>query len=100
MSRIRSLFTIGRMEAVSNLLREALVVVALLSFPVLITATMVGTIVAIFQAATQIQEQTLAALPKIFAVLMVIALFGPAGMMLCANLMTDAVSQIRVLVAG
>ena len=87
------------MEAVSNLLREALVVVALLSFPVLITATVVGTLVAIFQAATQIQEQTLAALPKIFSVLAVVTLFGPAGMMLCANLLTDAVMQIRTLVS-
>jgi len=87
------------MDAVSNLLREALVVVALLAFPVLITATLVGTFVAIFQAATQIQEQTLAALPKIFCVLMVVAMFGPAGMSMCANLLTDAVSQIRVLVS-
>lgn len=88
------------MDSISNLLREALVVVSLLSFPVLITATLVGTVVAIFQAATQIQEQTLAALPKIFAVLMVVALFGPAGMMMCAHLLTDAVSQIRTLVAS
>jgi flagellar biosynthesis protein FliQ len=85
------------MDAVSHLLEEALVVVAILAFPVLITATLVGTLVAIFQAATQIQEQTLAALPKIFAVLMVVATFGPAGMMMCANLLYDAVSQFRTL---
>ncbi len=87
------------MDAVSSLLREALVVVSALSFPVLITATVVGTLVAIFQAATQIQEQTLAALPKIFAVLMIITLFGPAGMMMCAHLFTDALSQIQTLVS-
>jgi flagellar biosynthetic protein FliQ len=85
------------MDAVSHLLGEALVVVAILAFPVLITATLVGTLVAVFQAATQIQEATLAALPKIVAVLTVVALFGPAGMMMCANLFYDAVRQFRTL---
>jgi len=85
------------MDAVSHLLGEALVVVAVLAFPVLITATLIGTFVAIFQAATQIQEATLASLPKIVGVLSVVATFGPAGMMMCANLFYDAVRQFRVL---
>ncbi len=75
-------------------------VTSFLAFPVLIAATAVGTVVAILQAATQIQEQTLTALPKIFAVMMIVAMFGPAGMMLCAHLMTDAVMNIRHLVAS
>jgi flagellar biosynthesis protein FliQ len=66
----------------------------------LLTATGVGTVVAVLQAATQIQEQTLTALPKIIAVMMVVAMFGPFGMMMCAHLMTDAVMQIRSLVAS
>ena len=88
------------MDAVSNLLREALVVVSLLSFPILITATLVGTLVAVLQAATQIQEQTLTALPKIVAVLLMMSIFGPAGMTLCSHLFTDAILQIRALVAS
>jgi len=88
------------MDAVPGLLREALIVAAFLSFPVLIAATAVGTLIAILQAATQIQEQTLTALPKIFAVLLLIAAFGPLGMSLCARLFIDAIGQIRVLVGS
>jgi flagellar biosynthetic protein FliQ len=88
------------MNSISDLLHEALLVTSLLAFPVLILATVIGTVVAIFQAATQIQEQTLTALPKIFGVMLLIAMFGPAGMMLCAQLFTDAVASIRHLVAS
>lgn len=75
-------------------------VTAMIAFPVLVTATAVGTLVAILQAATQIQEQTLTALPKIISVMAIVAMFGPAGMMLCANLMRHAVEMIRHLVAS
>ena len=85
------------MDAVSDLLREALIVASMLSFPVLLTATIVGTMIAILQAATQVQEQTLSALPKIAAVMVIIALFGPFGMSMCAHLLTDAIGSIHLL---
>ena len=88
------------MDSIADLLHEALIVTSLLSFPVLIVATVVGTVVSIFQAATQIQESTLSALPKIFAVMLLVAMFGPAGMLLCAHLLTDAVASIKHLVAS
>lgn len=88
------------MDAISELLREALVVVAVLAFPVLLAATLVGVVVAVFQAATSIQEQTLSALPKIITVLSMIVMFGSFGMNLCANLFRDAVSHIQMLVAS
>ncbi|MNW70345.1 Flagellar biosynthetic protein FliQ [compost metagenome] len=43
----------------------------------LILALVVGLIISIFQATTQIQEQTLAFVPKIIAVLLAVLLFGP-----------------------
>ncbi|WP_409305437.1 flagellar biosynthesis protein FliQ [Peribacillus sp. SCS-155] len=45
--------------------------------PLLIIALAVGLIISIFQATTQIQEQTLAFVPKIVAVLLGIILLGP-----------------------
>ncbi len=45
--------------------------------PLLLLALVVGLIVSIFQATTQIQEQTLAFIPKIVAVLIGIIFFGP-----------------------
>lgn len=45
--------------------------------PLLILALAVGLLVSIFQATTQIQEQTLAFIPKIVAVLVGLIFFGP-----------------------
>jgi flagellar biosynthesis protein FliQ len=45
--------------------------------PLLLLALVVGLIVSIFQATTQIQEQTLAFIPKIVAVLVGVVFFGP-----------------------
>ncbi|NIK10801.1 flagellar biosynthesis protein FliQ [Alkalibacillus sp. S2W] len=45
--------------------------------PLLIIALFVGLAVAIFQATTQIQEQTLAFIPKIIAVFIAIVILGP-----------------------
>ena len=47
-----------------------------LAGPVLITALIVGTIISIFQAVTQIQEMTLVFVPKILSVFLVFALAG------------------------
>lgn len=52
--------------------REALVMVVLLAGPGLFMAMLVGLLVGIFQATTQIQEQTLAFVPKIVAVFLTI----------------------------
>ena len=88
------------MTAFDALLREAFVVCAVLALPVLAVATVVGTAVAIVQAATQVQEQTLSLLPKLVAVGVCIALFGPAGLRLCAALFASALDAIPALVRG
>jgi len=63
--------------AVLDIGREALFTVIIVVLPVLGAGLITGLLVAIFQATTQIQEQTLAFVPKIFAVLGSIAFFGP-----------------------
>jgi flagellar biosynthetic protein FliQ len=82
------------MDAFDGLLREALLVAAILCLPVLCVATLVGTIVAVLQAATQVQEQTLSLLPKLIAVGLALALFGSFGMHLCAGLFTDVLANL------
>lgn len=47
------------------------------SAPMMIAALLVGLIISIFQATTQIQEQTLAFVPKIIVILIMIILTGP-----------------------
>ena len=56
---------------------QAIYVVLKASAPMLILGLVVGLIVSIFQATTQIQEQTLAFVPKIVAVMLSILIFGP-----------------------
>ena len=59
-----------------TLLRDGLFQILIMIAPVLGVALVVGLVVAIFQAVTSIQEQTLTTVPKIFAILAVLALLG------------------------
>ena len=65
--------TIGK---IIELLRNGVLEILVLASPVLGAALIVGLVVAIFQAVTSIQEQTLTFVPKIFAILIVLALLG------------------------
>ncbi|ENH98225.1 flagellar biosynthesis protein FliQ [Gracilibacillus halophilus YIM-C55.5] len=64
-------------EFVVSLAEQGIYTILLVVGPVLILALAVGLLVSIFQATTQIQEQTLAFIPKIVAVLIGIAVLGP-----------------------
>ncbi len=88
------------MAAFDGLLREALLVTAILCLPVLCIATLVGTAVAVFQAATQVQEQTLSLLPKLIAVGIALAVFGGFAMHLCAALFTDVLTNVPALIGS
>jgi flagellar biosynthesis protein FliQ len=57
--------------------QEALLLVVATSLPVLTVAALVGLIVAAFQAASQVQDATLAHLPRLLAVITALALLGP-----------------------
>ncbi len=59
-----------------TLMRGGIFQVIILSAPILITALVVGLIVSILQATTSIQEQTLTFVPKIIAILLILALMG------------------------
>lgn len=61
-----------------SLMRGAVTQIITMVAPVLGLALVVGLIVAIFQATTSIQEQTLTFLPKLLVILLVIALLGGA----------------------
>lgn len=64
-------------EAVITLAERGVWTVLIISAPLLLLALVIGLIVSIFQATTQIQEQTLAFIPKIVAVFLGIVFFGP-----------------------
>ncbi len=62
---------------VYDLFREAINIILITAAPMMIAALVVGLIVSIFQATTQIQEQTLAFVPKIIAIFITIIFAGP-----------------------
>ena len=57
--------------------REGLILVLLLSGPPLIASMVTGFVVGLLQAATQIQDQTLAFVPKLVVVMIVLVAMGP-----------------------
>jgi len=61
---------------VTTLLRQGVMQVLLVASPLLLSALVVGLVVAILQATTSIQEQTLTFVPKIFAILLMLAFLG------------------------
>ena len=59
-----------------KVINEALMLVLVLSGPPMLVALSVGLVISVFQATTQIQEQTLSQVPKMIAVFVTLALAG------------------------
>ncbi|MGE6258765.1 flagellar biosynthesis protein FliQ [Heyndrickxia sporothermodurans] len=64
-------------DMVISLAEKGIYTTLIVAGPLLLVALIVGLLVSIFQATTQIQEQTLAFIPKIVAVLVGLVIFGP-----------------------
>lgn len=64
-------------DMVTTIGQEALVVAVKLTAPILLSSLAVGLLIAMFQAATQINEMTLTFVPKLIIVGMVLLLAGP-----------------------
>jgi flagellar biosynthesis protein FliQ len=64
-------------NAIITLLREGLFLVLLLSAAPMLASLVVGLTISMFQAVTQLQEQTLSYVPKVVGVLITIAILGP-----------------------
>lgn len=64
-------------ETITEIFGQALFLVVVLVAAIVLPSLMVGLIVSVFQAATQINEQTLSFLPRLLATLVTILLLGP-----------------------
>ena len=64
-------------DASIDIMREALWLIVLLSSVIIGPSLIVGLVVSVFQAATQINEQTLSFLPRLIVTLLVIIFLGP-----------------------
>jgi len=61
---------------VLTVMRDAVYTTLMASMPMLLTALVIGVLISIFQATTQINEQTLAFVPKIVGILLAMLIFG------------------------
>ncbi|AEF86722.1 flagellar biosynthetic protein FliQ [Treponema primitia ZAS-2] len=61
---------------ITSLLRGGIFETLLLALPLLLSALVVGLVVAIFQATTSIQEQTLTFVPKVLVILLMLGALG------------------------
>ncbi len=64
-------------EQTVELVRDMLIVTLKISLPILLAGLIIGVIISLFQAITSIQDQTLAFVPKIVAMIVVAALLLP-----------------------
>jgi flagellar biosynthetic protein FliQ len=81
-------------EMVISLAEKGIYITMIVAGPLLIIALVVGLIISIFQATTQIQEQTLAFVPKIVAVLLGIVFLGPWMLSHLLSYTTDIFSNL------
>jgi len=84
-------------EAVIHIGRKAVETVLLTSAPMLLAAMVIGLLISIFQAATQINEQTMTFIPKIVAVFVTLLIFGPWIMSLLVTFTTEIILQIATV---
>lgn len=77
------------MEMLTEYLAKGFMTMLSISMPCVLTAAAIGLVVGIIQAVTQVQEQTIAAAPKIFAVFLVIIIGGLGFIKLLTNLFQE-----------
>ncbi len=85
-------------EFVISFGREAITLAIMLAAPILLSALTVGLIVSIFQAVTQIQEMTLAIIPKMMAVVLAIILLFPWYLSQASSFMTRVFTNIPMYI--
>lgn len=81
-------------ETIITIGQGALLTISLVSAPVLIISMVVGLLISLFQAVTQINEMTLTFVPKIVAVVGALLVFGPWMMNVMLSYATQLLSNL------
>ena len=81
------------MEMLMEYMARGFVTMLSISMPCVLVAAGIGLVVGILQAVTQVQEQTIAAAPKILAVFLVIIIGGVGFVRILTNLFTDGMAM-------
>lgn len=80
------------MEILLEYMGKGLMTMLMISMPCVLVAAGVGLVVGILQAVTQVQEQTIAAAPKILAVFLLLMIMGVGYIKLLTNLLLEGYS--------
>ncbi len=87
-------------DTVIDLGREALTTTVLLAAPLLLAALATGLVVGLFQAATQIQEQTLSFIPKLLAMVIALVATGPWLLQTIVDFTTELITSTVPRIIG
>ena len=85
-------------ELVLDLLREALYLIIVLVSVLIVPSLLVGLVVSVFQAATQINEQTLSFLPRLLTTFIAMMLAGPFLLMKLTQFTEQLIASIPLLI--
>jgi flagellar biosynthetic protein FliQ len=85
-------------ESVMTMGRHAMEITLMIAAPMLLVALIIGLIVSIFQAATQINEQTLSFIPKLVGIFVALVVAGPWMLSVMLDYMREIFSGIPGLV--
>lgn len=85
-------------ESVMTIGQQAIELTLLVSAPMLLTALVIGLVVSVFQAATQINEMTLSFIPKLFGIFIALLFAGHWMVGLLVDYMTRLFASIPYLV--
>ncbi|MBU0623065.1 MAG: flagellar biosynthesis protein FliQ [Gammaproteobacteria bacterium] len=85
-------------ESVMTIGQQAIEITIMVSAPMLLTALVIGLIVSIFQAATQINEMTLSFIPKLLGIFAAMLVAGPWMVGMLLDFMTRLFSSIPYMV--
>ena len=86
-------------ESVMTMGRQAMEVTLMVAAPMLLVALVIGLIVSIFQAATQINEATLSFIPKLVGIFVALVVAGPWMLSVMLDYMRQVFSSIPGLVS-
>ena len=87
-------------DYILDLTHQSLKITALMGAPMLIGALVIGILVSLFQAVTQINEQTLSFIPKILIIGAALVIFGPWMIDTMSTFTRDLIISIPSIVAG
>lgn len=82
---------------IMSVVKQGIVVGAFVAAPILIVSLVLGLLVSIFQATTQIQEQTLTFVPKLLGVILIIAFLGSWMLRVLSNFTTEMFDMIMLI---